>query len=126
MTEMIDAALNYASLGLPVFPCNCTDKSPLTGHGFYDATTDANQIKAWWLQFPDAMIGMPTGPASGIDVLDLDLDLVSACPWRTQWPETLTILRSTIPSLHKLSVINSRNVLLTCWRWRSVIASAIT
>jgi len=72
MTEMIDAALNYASLGLPVFPCNCTDKSPLTGHGFYDATTDANQIKAWWLQFPDAMIGMPTGPASGIDVLDLD------------------------------------------------------
>jgi Bifunctional DNA primase/polymerase, N-terminal len=74
MTDLLNAALNYAKLGLPVFPCNPKDKRPLVAHGFYAATTDADQIKALWTRFTNAMIGMPTGEKSGIDVLDLDVD----------------------------------------------------
>jgi hypothetical protein len=72
----LDAALEYARSGIPVFPCNPLDKKPLTPHGFKDATTDEAQIRAWWTQWPNAMIGAPTGPASGMWVVDLDLDPV--------------------------------------------------
>jgi hypothetical protein len=66
------AALTYATqLGIPVFPCG-RDKKPLTKNGFKDATTDQEQIVTWWEQHPEAMIGIPTGMASGIDVLDID------------------------------------------------------
>jgi hypothetical protein len=65
------AALHYAQHGFPVFPCG-PDKRPLTVHGFKDATTDAAQIKKWWNDYPSALIGMPTGEPTGIDVLDID------------------------------------------------------
>ncbi|MFM2300447.1 MAG: hypothetical protein RLZZ84_183, partial [Pseudomonadota bacterium] len=45
---------------------------PLTAHGFKDATTHATQIKKWWQDHPNALIGMPTGERAGIDVLDID------------------------------------------------------
>jgi hypothetical protein len=70
MTDILTAALEYAEKGLPVFPCKRTDKRPLTKTGFKDATTDPDQIKAWWEKWPEAMIGIPTGIV--IDVLDLD------------------------------------------------------
>jgi hypothetical protein len=69
----LEEALRLASNGLPVFPCQA-DKKPHTRHGFKDATTDEAQIRTWWKVYPDAMIGMPTGKASGICVLDLDMD----------------------------------------------------
>lgn len=69
--SMLEAALGYAAKGAPVFPCN-PDKSPLTARGFKDATTDETQIRAWWTQNPDALIGIPTGEVSGIDTLDFD------------------------------------------------------
>src|SRR5215471_17311003 len=37
-------------------------------------TTDAKQIEQWWRQYPDAMIGIPTGERSGIWCLDPDND----------------------------------------------------
>src|SRR5262249_13355365 len=46
--DALDAALEYARKGLPVFPCSPLDKKPLTPHGFKDATTDEAQIRAWW------------------------------------------------------------------------------
>jgi hypothetical protein len=73
--EMLRAALNYARKGIPVFPCDPRSKRPLTPNGFKDATTDEKQITAWWgKQYPSAMIGMPTGAASGTLVLDSDVD----------------------------------------------------
>jgi bifunctional DNA primase/polymerase-like protein len=69
-----EAAIDYARCGTPVFPCNPIDKAPLTPHGHKDATTDEAQICAWWTQWPNAMIGMPTGSRSGRIALDLDLD----------------------------------------------------
>lgn len=74
MNANMVAAMHYAERGLPVFPCNPKNKAPLVDGGFRIATTDADQIKAWWTKWPSAMIGIPTGPASGIDVLDLDVD----------------------------------------------------
>ncbi len=52
------SALNYARLGLPVFPCRPGEKRPLTPHGFKDATADARQIRKWWKQWPTANIGL--------------------------------------------------------------------
>jgi hypothetical protein len=43
---LLQAALEYAHRGWPVFPCD-KGKRPLTKHGFKDATTDENQIRAW-------------------------------------------------------------------------------
>jgi hypothetical protein len=71
---ILEAALNYATRGIPVFPVNPLDKHPLTGRGFKDATTSASQIEIWWKQNPGAMIGIPTGEASGFWVLDADVD----------------------------------------------------
>jgi hypothetical protein len=58
----------------PIFPCKpWPDKSPLTEHGLYDATKDPAQITSWWWQWPQALIGMPTGERSGVVVLDVDI-----------------------------------------------------
>lgn len=67
-------AMDLATVsGIEVFPCKpWPDKAPLTTHGFKDATTDPEQIAAWWTQWPDAIVGVPTGAASGIDALDVD------------------------------------------------------
>ena len=40
MSELLDAALNYAQLGIRVFPLKVDAKIPLTAHGHHDATTD--------------------------------------------------------------------------------------
>ena len=69
---MLQAALDYAAQGWPVFPCNPLDKRPLTPHGFKDATTDPEQIKAWWTRWPNAMVGVPMGAATGTFCVDLD------------------------------------------------------
>lgn len=74
MTEgspTLDAALDYAAKGIPVFPCK-PDKRPYIGGGFHAAVTDEGTIRSWWQQWPDALIGVPTGPRSGIAVLDID------------------------------------------------------
>jgi len=90
MNKLLDAALAYAAAEYPIFPC-APDKSPYTKHGFKDATTDPEQIKKWWTEFPHAMIGMPTGEESGVAVLDLDVkkgkDGFKAVPdWETRSP----------------------------------------
>ena len=55
------AALRYANLGIPVFPCVPGGKQPLTPNGFHDATSVARVVHRWWQRTPDANIGLPTG-----------------------------------------------------------------
>lgn len=93
--SMLTAALEYVAAGYPVFPlhtpyieefedgervlycscgryCNNIGKHPRTPDGFKSATTDPKQVEAWWSEWPDANIGMPTGAASGVIVIDGD------------------------------------------------------
>ena len=71
---------------VPVFPCRRSaeevvadgrtrlrkPKSPLTERGFHDASQDADQIRAWWRRWPDALVGVPTGSKTGLVVIDYD------------------------------------------------------
>lgn len=70
--RLLKAALKYGEFGWPVFPIKPRGKTPLTLHGFLDATRDRETIESWWGEHPDAGIGVPTGAASGIVVLDVD------------------------------------------------------
>lgn len=67
------AALDLAARGFSVVPLAPTGKpKPICKHGFKDATTEPKKIERWWRRWPNARIGMATGPASGISVVDLD------------------------------------------------------
>ncbi|MFD4323596.1 bifunctional DNA primase/polymerase [Nocardioides sp. NPDC058538] len=67
------AAATLARAGIPVFPCVRRGKQPLTAHGFHNATTDLQQVRRWWKKMPEANIGIPTGSASGLVVVDVDV-----------------------------------------------------
>lgn len=86
--KRLDAALWYARRGWAVLPlhtpsksgrCSCgqrpcasSGKHPRTLHGVKDATTDRATIRDWWREWPRANVGIATGSASGILVLDID------------------------------------------------------
>ncbi len=67
-------ALRYALLGWHVLPLDPGTKKPLgrlARNGFHDATTDADQIRAWWTSSPEAGIGVAM-KASGLVAVDID------------------------------------------------------
>src|SRR5271156_3703645 len=70
---MLRAALAYAAhFGFAVFPCRPRGKTPLTDHGYKDASKDPAQIQKWWDRCPDANVAIATGAISRIVVLDID------------------------------------------------------
>jgi hypothetical protein len=69
---MLRAALAYAQIGWPVFPCRAAEKIPATWHGHLDATTDPERIASWWLRAPGRNVAIATG-SPGPDVLDVDV-----------------------------------------------------
>jgi hypothetical protein len=68
-SSLLEAALFYAGLGYPVFPCVPGGKPPITEHGCLDATTDEAQIKEWWVRHSNSNIGLAT---DGLLVVDVD------------------------------------------------------
>lgn len=102
---LLAAAIDYASRGWNVLPiyepegnaCSCKNpgcraigKHPRIAGGFLNATTDHEQIRAWWTRWPAANIGVRTGAASGLIVIDVDNKndkngsaslAASAAPW---------------------------------------------
>lgn len=68
-SALANAALEYADLGFPVFPCVPNAKRPLTERGNLDASTDPDVIAEWWEAYPDANIGIAT---AGLIVIDVD------------------------------------------------------
>ncbi|MFH1865470.1 MAG: bifunctional DNA primase/polymerase [Candidatus Eisenbacteria bacterium] len=94
MSTLQDAAIRYAELGYPVFPCVPGGKLPLTRHGFRDATRSTSTIEAWWDRYPEANVAIPTAgllvvdvdgpdnpwPGDPEDVLDLQRGAVSLTP----------------------------------------------
>lgn len=88
---MMDAALQCAVAGLRVHPlyevdaglvCTCwkraecpekqRGKHPRLSSWQTTATADADQVRTWWRQWPSAGIGVATGRASRVWVLDCD------------------------------------------------------
>lgn len=89
---MLPYALRYAAAGLRVHPlyevdpstqvCACSagaacvekqrGKHPRLGGWQEKASTDAEEIRAWWRRWPRAGIGLATGSASRCWVLDID------------------------------------------------------
>nr|BDD46354.1 hypothetical protein 9 [Pseudomonadaceae bacterium] len=67
--RLLEAALTYAELGYPVFPCVPGQKEPLCDHGVHDATVDAERIERWWAERPNANVAIAT---AGLLVLDID------------------------------------------------------
>jgi len=66
-----DVAIELARMGLGVFPCDA-QKSPLTPHGYKDASIDETKISKWWDKHPDALPAIWPG-ASGLVVIDCDV-----------------------------------------------------
>jgi hypothetical protein len=65
------AAYFYASIGIPVHPLKAGEKEPDSEHGVHDATTNLEQVRAWWDANPYRNIGLGCGVA--FDVLDVDV-----------------------------------------------------
>src|SRR5262245_21740669 len=63
----LEAALRYADLGYPVFPCAPGAKKPVTRRGFHAATADPGKIERMWHRHPTANVAIATG---GLLVVD--------------------------------------------------------
>ncbi len=66
---LLAAALRCAARGWRVLPCR--RKVPLTEHGYLDASSDPETIRAWWQRHPSANVGVATGPPA-FDAIDID------------------------------------------------------
>ncbi len=84
--QLLNAAIRYAEMGYPVFPCVPGGKVPLTKRGFKDASTDTEQIESWWREHPNANIGVAT---AGLLVVDIDGEENS---WLADDPEKMADL----------------------------------
>lgn len=84
---LLAAALDYARRGWRVLPlhsvdhlgeCTCGSpcaspaKHPRLPDGVKGASADAARVREWWRRWPEANVGVATGPESGAWVLDLD------------------------------------------------------
>jgi hypothetical protein len=85
--RLLEAALDYAGRGWRVLPlhtpttggCSCQKsdcysigKHPRIHNGQIGASLDSSTINNWWARWPNANIGVATGPDSGVVVLDVD------------------------------------------------------
>src|SRR5262245_59795633 len=95
----LDMALNLASDGIPVFPCRRPDKRPTCPNGFYDATSDTVAVKRLWTAHRGNLIGVPTGPMSGLFAADIDSGRhASAAEWYQQKTNTACTRECTAPN----------------------------
>ncbi len=103
MSEMLDAAVDYARQGLCVSPLKPNAKTPLTEHGHKDATTDEAQIREWWTREPKANIGLVIGEEPNIIVFDVE----SVRGHGVDGFATLTMLENTHGSLRKTYTVRT-------------------
>ena len=80
VARAMNDALTLGSMGLACFPCT-PSKRPACRHGFHDATTDPSDLRGLWARSPGNLVGVSTGEASGIDVLDVDPKHQEAVEW---------------------------------------------
>jgi len=68
-------ALKYVeTLGLSIIPIRRSDKKPyIKWEQYQEKAAPPSQIEEWWSRWPDANIGLVTGKASGVVVIDIDV-----------------------------------------------------
>ena len=74
VTDLSDAALEYATQGIAIMPCVPRGKKPAlgrTGKEHAAATSDIDQIRQWWTHTPHANIGIACTP-NRLAVIDID------------------------------------------------------
>lgn len=69
--DIISKALEVAE-EYPVFPCD-SKKRPVCQGGFKSATQDPDEVERLFSITGAALIGIPTGEASGVSVIDIDV-----------------------------------------------------
>ena len=73
LSELHEAARAWAQAGFAVFPCCVGTKLPACKHGLNDATTNLDQIDAWWNTNPQYNIGIvPSRSSAMCFVVDVD------------------------------------------------------
>jgi hypothetical protein len=73
MTDFKVAALGYLRKGLVVIPCEPKGKKPLVAwKEFEHRRPTEEEVVGWWTRWPDANIGIVTGPLSRLLALDID------------------------------------------------------
>jgi hypothetical protein len=92
IAKALGGALRLGSEGRPCFPCVCS-KRPTAPRGFLDATTDPIALRELWSKCPGQLVGVRTGNASGIDVLDLDRKHRQAAEWWMAHRDDLPVTR---------------------------------
>lgn len=100
-TSLVTAALRLAADRCAVFPCHLS-KRPATPRGFKDASRDPDVIRVLWHRWPGDLIGIATGEASGLAVLDIDAKPEGRDWWRehrARMPATRTV-RTRSGGLH--------------------------
>ena len=74
LSPLGQAALKYIEMGFGIFPLGARSKKPATAHGVNDWTDNPEDTRAYWLDHPDANIGIACGaPSGGLLVLDFDV-----------------------------------------------------
>ncbi|WP_211462889.1 phage/plasmid primase, P4 family [Collimonas silvisoli] len=71
--SILTAALHFLKRFFAVLPIIANKKFPAVANGFKDASTDPDQIVEWFPKNTHANIGIATGVASSIFVLDIDV-----------------------------------------------------
>lgn len=113
LSPMLCQALKLAKANCPVLPlfepvgrnCSCGDsncsrigKHPRVPNGVHDATTNPDLLRDWWSRWPEANIGLATGSASGLTVIDIDgprgYDTLAALTGRAFSAPSASIIRT--------------------------------
>jgi hypothetical protein len=77
------AACTLGGMGYAVFPCR-QDKRPVTPNGFKAAVMEREAVESLWARYPGELVGVATGEASGVAVVDIDAKHHTARQW---WAE---------------------------------------
>jgi hypothetical protein len=73
MSRMKEAALQYLGAGMNVMPIHPKTKIPCIEWTIYQKErVEPHEIDAWWMDWPNANVGIITGSISDLFVLDLD------------------------------------------------------
>lgn len=125
--SILDAALSYLKdyrfSIIPLSP-SCAEekaKKPLIEwKEFQKRRPTEDEVKAWWKKWPNAMIGIPCGPVSGIFVLDADSEEAKE-KLDSELPDSFLcpIVRTPRPGYHywmqyQNGIRNSNNGLIHC------------